>query len=127
MSVRRSGLIRFVTALWSLWFAAAFLELPGAHACAVHSGASGHSHQAQAPEAVHAHHHGASPNEAPAHAAQCTCLGHCCSVSPVVVPTRAPAIVVSTQHAPQVVAEPGVVFPASRPYVRPFANGPPVA
>jgi hypothetical protein len=127
MSVRRNGLIRFITALWSLWFAAAILELPGVHACAVHDGAAGHSHQASAPQAAHSHHHGAPEGGAPAHSQQCTCLAHCCGASPVAVSAPTFTIELSTRVAPRVVSAPRVVIAISRPYVRPFANGPPVA
>jgi len=110
--------IRFLTAAWGFWFAAAFLELPGAHVCAVHSSA------ATATD-VHAHHHHSAPTKK---GENCTCLSQCCSTSPAAISAPSVAVEASTTE-PSAVAyrAPTLVVLAARPHVRPFANGPPVA
>src|SRR4051812_5506685 len=108
-------MLRALTAVWSFWFAAAFLELPVAHACAVHGASAGPT--------AHAHHHGAPKSKGP----QCPCLSQCCSSTPAVVATPDIAVESSTiELAPVVFSAPAVVIIA-RPHATPFANGPPVA
>jgi hypothetical protein len=121
-------LFRVLFALWGVWFTAAVLEVPGLHACGVHA-ASGQHHAPAA--ASHEHSHGApapSSSEAPADAADCTCLGHCCGVSPVEARVdAAPAaaeVAIDTDASFVGCDLPPVI---RRPFDRPFANGPPVA
>ena|ERR1700754_5353537 len=118
MIVRRTVLLRLLTAVWGFWFAAAFLELPGAHVCAVHGSAA-------ATADIHAHHHEQAPTQK---GQQCTCLSHCSSTQPAAIAAPAVAVEASATEiaAPVFGAPPAVVLP-SRPYARPFANGPPVA
>jgi hypothetical protein len=118
--MRRTILLRILTAVWGFWFAAAFLELPGAHACAVHGsgaavGTGAHAH----------HHHQSAPTKKGEH---CSCLSHCSSTSPVAI-TVPPvgAEPTTTEVAAAVFEAPAYVVAAIRPYARPFANGPPVA
>jgi hypothetical protein len=120
--VRRTTLLRVLTAVWGFWFAAAFLELPGAHVCAVH----GSSVAAPAGAAAHApHHHDSAPTT---DGQQCTCLSHCSGTSPAAI--AAPPVALEAPTSPLATAgrpAPAVVVHAIRPYARPFANGPPVA
>jgi hypothetical protein len=109
-------ILRVLTAVWSFWFAAAFLELPAVHACAVHGAAAGQSAQ-------HAHHHGAPQSKGP----QCTCLSNCCSSTPAVITAAAVAVESSTIELPLVVFSAPLVVVTARPHANPFANGPPVA
>jgi hypothetical protein len=112
-------LLRILTAVWGFWFAAAFLELPGVHVCAVHGSGAG-------PAGIHAHHHHESaPTKK---GAQCTCLSQCCSTTPAAISTPPVAVEASTIELPAVeFRAPSLVVVAPRPYSRPFANGPPVA
>jgi len=127
--MRRSVTMRVLLAFWGLWFAGTFLELPGFHACPVHAGAVPSS---EAPAAVtHDHGHAASHESQPQsshHGDSCTCLAHCCGLSPVAVAEfggiateqvllRSAVVVTTDAPAPLV----------RRAYDRPFANGPPVA
>jgi hypothetical protein len=107
-----------LTAVWSFWFAAAFLELPGAHACPVHDSiaqAGAHAH----------HHHGSAPGQKGQH---CSCLGQCCcGSSPAVLATPSFAVEAKVSELPRVIFRaPTPVFIA-RAHAQPFANGPPVA
>jgi hypothetical protein len=112
-------LLRILTTVWSFWFAAAFLELPGAHACAVHGAAAATTN-------VHAHdHHQSAPTQK---GQQCTCLSHCCSTSPAAISAPSVAFESSTTEPGEVAFRaPTLVVAAARPHARPFANGPPVA
>lgn len=115
--MRRTALLRALTAIWGFWFAAAFLELPGAHACAVHGAG------ATAP-AAHAHHHGApSQHKGP----QCTCLSHCTGTSAAVLSAPSFAVATSTVELAAIEHRAPAVVIIARPHARPFANGPPVA
>jgi hypothetical protein len=109
--------MRIATAIWGFWFAAAFLELPGVHVCAVHAAAHATAHE---------HHHTAPSHDGKD--AHCTCLAHCCGTSPAVLSAATRAV-----EAPEFSFEarafraPIVVVVVERPHARPFANAPPVA
>jgi len=115
--VRRTILLRVLTGVWSFWFAAAFLELPGAHVCAVHGDT--------AAAGVHAHHH---HEQAPTgKGPKCTCLSHCSGTAPVAIAAPPVTLAPATTQARRVVLGAPTLVVAARPYARPFANGPPVA
>ena len=115
--MRRTVWVRILTAVWSFWFAAAFLELPGAHACAVHD--------AVAQPGAHAHHHhDSSPTQKGQH---CSCLGHCCGTSPAVLATPSLGVEAGISELPPAVFAAPAVVVVTRAHARPFANGPPVA
>ena len=118
--MRPTVLLRALTAIWSFWFAAAFLELPVVHACAVHGAAAG------ATAEHHAHHHGSSsqPNQK---GQQCTCLSQCSGSSPAVLATSSVVVSPSTVEVDRVEHRAVSVIVVARPHARPFANGPPVA
>ena len=117
--MRRTVLLRALTAIWSFWFAAAFLELPVVHACAVHGTAAG------ATAGHHAHHHGSSqPNQK---GPQCTCLSQCSGSSPAVLATPSVVVSSSTVEVDRVEHRVLSVIVVARPHAQPFANGPPVA
>jgi len=112
----RPTALRIATALWGFWFAAAFLELPVVHVCAVHAATHAQAHE---------HHHTApAQNGKQQH---CTCLSSCCGSSPAVLSTAVHSV--EARYEPR---EAGV-FSApdfhvvERPHARPYANGPPLA
>ena len=132
--VRRPVWFRALVAIWGLWFTAALIEAPGIHACAVHSSVSAHGHghaasTAPMQMASHADHHDAAPSDEPSDgSSSCTCLGLCCATTHVAVaarPVELPVLATIAAASPAVGldAAPAV----SRPYARPFANGPPAA
>jgi hypothetical protein len=118
--------MRFFTAIWGFWFAAAFLELPVLHACPVHGGVAAVATD-EAAAGEHAHHHGAPASDAPADGKQCSCLSHCCGVSPVAIAPRTAAFETSLLDAERCTTAATVAVVTARPHERPFANGPPVA
>jgi len=125
---------RALIAIWGIWFTAALIEAPGIHACAVHSsvGAHGHAHSASATPmqmGSHGDHHHAAPrDEHGDRSPGCTCLGLCCFATHLVVGERSIDVTVRATIATALPAIVDDTAPAvSRPYARPFANGPPAA
>ena len=132
--VRRPVWFRALIAIWGLWFTAALIEAPGIHACAVHSSVSAHGHGHSSPAAPmqmasHGDRHDAASRDEPRNqSSSCTCLGLCCGTTHVAVVERPidlamRATIASSSPAVVVDAAPAV----SRPYARPYANGPPVS
>lgn len=119
--MRRTVLLRALTAIWSFWFAAAFLELPVVHACAVHGTAAG------ATAGHHAHHHGSSSSQPNQKGPQCTCLSQCSGSSPAVLATSPLVASTSTIEVDRVEHRALSVILVARAHAQPFANGPPVA
>jgi hypothetical protein len=112
----RPTVLRIVTAIWGFWFAAAFLELPGVHACAVHAASHAQAHQHE--------HHGAPSHDGKQQ--QCTCLGHCCGTTPAVLSATVRSAEATETPCEAVVFHAPSLHVVERPHARPFANGPPV-
>lgn len=121
----RLGLFRrFVAAFSVVWLTLLLAEVPGLHACAVHSPASTiHSHSA----AQHGHDHSSGTNTT--HKGQCSCLGEaCCAFA--MAPDRQPQPVAI--NAPVIVQQPvspkpGESLPCTPEFTIPFSNGPPAS
>jgi hypothetical protein len=119
-----------------LWFVAVTAAPEVAHACPMHGshvqaarGDATHSgHDARAAQAEATAHHRAPGTDSPAqHSNQCSCLGHCCSTSPVAfVPTGialADIVTISTRDA----GLPDYAYvPVAARHVQPLAHAPPL-
>jgi hypothetical protein len=119
-------LIRFVTALWALWFGAALVEPAAMQTCPMHGAHAAHGMSMPA-GATHRSDH-SPPARHSSHS--CTCLGACCSAPTIAMPR---AEIAALPVAAVVVAfvidrYRDETAPAAAPrYSHPFANGPPMA
>ena len=127
--VKRPFVYRVVTALWSIWFAAALVGPATLHACPEHASLTHASHAAPS------HHDGhaavaAGDSQAPTRTADadCNCLGECCAVSAIEATKQQAGRADSFVAKSSVATIRDVEAPAAAHYYdQPFANGPPSA
>ena len=110
---------RIVGTLCTLWAALVSMELPGVHACAVHSpGIAGH----------HASHSHGSSDESSPHKQHCTCPGTACGSTPAAPPgptaIDVASFAISTVSTIYPIEDDGL--PAPLDFQTHFPNAPPV-
>jgi hypothetical protein len=128
--MHRTWWSRTFSAVIAVWLAFSLTEPAVGHACPVHSVGSGAHSPAHASDAA-AHHAGlhaaAAPAEQGSHnAKRCTCLGHCCSISPVGF--AAPPVELTMLGAPALRDSglpPYEYVAVAAEHILPFQNGPP--
>lgn len=113
---------RIAAALCVTWLSLLLAEVPGLHACAVHSDTV----------SVSSHHSASQHNhntDSKTHKDQCSCLGTACCTA-ALVPTGQ-SLVAALQIPPTnqefVRPRPRESLPGSPEFITPFANGPPAS
>ena len=115
-----------------LWFVAVSAGPELTHACPTHS-----AHATAASADAHAGHTPATPGASSAgnhrgtdsdSSNQCTCLGHCCSTTPVALAVDAVAVIDTMTDAMRDAGLPDYDYvPVAAQHVLPLANGPPLS
>jgi hypothetical protein len=128
--MRRPWWNRVLSAVMSVWLAFSLTEPATGHSCPVHDAGDARL-PGQAP-AAGVGHHASSPNRAaPADpgsgpSKRCTCLGHCCSISPVgLAPVRVALTSVGATAFRDDGLPPYEYVAVAAEHVLPFQNGPP--
>lgn len=114
--MKLARLYRLAGALSTLWVTLVFAEVPGIHACAVHSTAGAHT-------ASHSH---SSSKQGP-HKGQCTCPGSACCTPLAAIPVAQFPSSGRWQPAARVIASipDDENLPHALDFRTVFANGPP--
>ena len=114
--MKLARLYRLAGALSTLWVTLIFAEVPGVHACAVHSTAGAHG-------TSHSH---SSGKQAP-HKGQCTCPGSACCTALAAIPVTAFLSSATWQLTTEVIASrpEDENLPRALDFRTVFANGPP--
>lgn len=114
--MKLARLYRLAGALSTLWVTLVFAEVPGIHACAVHSTAGAHT-------ASHSH---SSSKQGP-HKGQCTCPGSACCTPLAAIPVAQFPSSARWQPAARVIASipDDENLPHALDFRTVFANGPP--
>jgi len=113
---------RFVAILCTAWLTLLLAEVPGLHACAVHSAPSSAGAHAGI---QHDHNHGSNST----HKGQCSCLGNACCALAIIPASRPPLVGLAVQVSARKLVSPGASesLPGTPEYTIPFPNGPPAS
>lgn len=132
--MRRSLASRVTAMLMALWFVAVSAGPELTHACPTHgahamasSSVASHAASMGTPQASAGDHHSAShTSPTPERTNHCTCLGQCCSASPVALVTDAIALADTATAATRDAGLPAYAYvPVAAQHVLPLAQAPP--